>query len=237
MIRILICLIALSWAGTATADAEPPVLRFVCTIPADSPVFSAGEQLYREAMHSLGYGFEMEFRPTRRAQVDLRAGRYDGDCGRVQAFAAPALKMPVVRVDVQLAMVEAVAMTHEQRLLAMPREQLIAEGLRFGYIKGNLSVEQEITQITGIIAVGLNSPAQGLKMLSSGRIDLLIFPQVLMESALMKAQTTTPRIWGAWQRYPLYPYLHTRHQSLAPALAKSLNQRLTAPDNPVAPFQ
>lgn len=233
----LFFLLAISLSLPGLADTRPEI-RFVCTIPTNSPAFSAGERLYQHAFMQLGYGFRMEFRPARRAQVELEAGRHDGDCGRIAEFVESDHAMPVLRVDISLTSIEAVAVTYNSDLLQKTRDQLIGAKLRIGYIRGNLSVEREMTRTPTILPVGVLSPSQGLRMLSSGRLDVFIFPDLLTATAMAEAkQQTPPLVWGVWQTYALYPYLHARHQQLLPELTQALKSILEQADNPISPYQ
>lgn len=220
----------------STAEAEPPgQINFACSAQADSPEFAMALRLYQQAFASLDFNFTMYFAPPRRGQAELLSGKADGHCGDLAGLELTSDQ--VIRLELALLVTEANAYTYEAALRASTPDALFSAGPAVGVLRGGASLESLLQPWPQIDRLRVDDMAQGLKMLAAGRIQLLVVPSVLLNSHLQRNNVERPWIAATLQRYTLYPYLHRRHQALAPALTQALARTLSAPDNPLRPLQ
>lgn len=202
-------------------------ISFSCWIPPTSRYHGKLERIYREAFAALGYDFEMIYRPMQREIHEANQGISDGVCARDLSYLSSAPQSPLLRVDVVVAHAELQVWSNRPGIQINNTIQLNASPLRIGYIRGASGNETMFTKERLATAQAIIDAEVGLKMLSAGRIDLLIIIDASVKRLLPKMKLRKD-IYNVGTLYlqQAYVHLHPRHRDLLPAFTEELRRRI-----------
>lgn len=210
---------------------------FTCALPSSHPAFAVAAEMYSKAFADIGYRFQMLSRPMRRAITSANNGKVDGECARSRYIEQDDVGQRLVRVDAEVIEIVNRLWTLNPSLSGLTRDDIINGPYLVGYLNGNISADNLLIDREGDTTFKLNSIKNGLAMLAAKRIDILIAPKLQIQYAAQQAAgQQAPHSAGVFNRYPVYPYLFSRHKHLAPKLARALQKLLDDPDHPVHQF-
>ena len=230
LLIILLCIANIRAEGSRAEDIPPRYtakISFSCWIPPASQYHAKLERIYREAFAALGYDFEMIYRPMQREIHEANQGISDGVCARDVSYLSSAPQSPLLRVDVVVARTELQVWSHYPGIRIANASQLNSSPLRVGYVRGSSGNESIFTEERLATAQVLIDAEVGLKMLSAGRIDLLIIIDATVKRLLPKMQLRK-NIYNVGTLYSqqAYVHLHPRHRDLLPAFTEELRRRI-----------
>ncbi len=178
---------------------------------------------YTEAFKRLGYGFDYNIYPSKRGLIESNSGRVDGEAFRVKFGERIQKQFPnLIRVSEPISEVTYAAYAKTPAFFLKGWESLNGKDLLVGYIRGANIAEMNLPTYLGEQnRIGITDLRQGINMLASGRIDLLLSFDQPMESALRHEEFRGLDInrAGNIDRLSVYPYLHKKHAALVPKLA------------------
>lgn len=215
----------------STASQAEEKIRFLCGLDANSNYYKAYSGLYKKAFGNLGYEFEMLQRPSRRVAIDVAAGLGDGDCGRVGNLSELTQLDSLVRVNANVARVDASIWSYNPSIDLITKEDLTSGVYRIGIMRGGVLLEHQL-KLMMVKFEEIETPEMGLKMLYAGRIDLLLAPSLRVNAVLEREQAIqAPNNVGRFMALEIYPYLSKNQEHLAIPLAKELNKMLVDPSH------
>lgn len=173
------------------------------------------EKIIREAYQNLNIAIEINPLPAERSIRIANSGEPDGELYRIGGMSSRYPNLIMVPVPVNY-LEAAVFTTQPQQQLSSWKE---LEPLRIGIRRGVKFSERETRRVQIEIA---DSNAQLFQMLLAKRADVIVIAH-LNGLELIKQQKLR-KIYkaGVIARYPLYHYLHIRHQQLLADISKSL---------------
>lgn len=242
---LLSLILMLCIASTRAEDSQTPYLleptqkkslasdakkiSFSCWIPPASRYSIILGRIYREAFAALGYDFEMIYRPMQREIYEANQGISDGVCARDWSYLSGAPESPLLRVDVVVARTELQVWSNDPDIKIANAGELNASSLQVGYVRGSSGNEVIFSKERMATAQALIDAEVGIKMLSAGRIDLLIIIDATLQRLLPGMQLRND-IYNAGTLYSqkAYVHLHPRHRDLLPAFTEELRRRIPA---------
>lgn len=229
--------IAASSSGDVRQISAPPareLITFSCGVSPDSAVFFIAERFYTAAFDELGFDFKLVAMPNSRSLTEVASGRFDGECGRSDYFDQSIYQTNILRVDVALVQMQLLLWTLDPNLAALSMADISNGNYTIGYIRGTLEAEATISQQHLGIPIPVNDAAQALRMLSVGRLDFIVTPQIFMKLAMSEVPTKKqPFMVASLSSYNVYPYLHKSRASLKQDLERALNHQIMTPNNPL----
>lgn len=209
----------------ATAEANN-VIHFSCWLPPSSPIYMKLENIYRASFAALGFDFEMTYQPMQRSIQDANAGVSDGECARAYNYLSSAPESCLLRVDVVVASANLQVWSNNPAVEIANLTELNASSLRIGYRLGS-TVKPLFTPERFVQTKALVSSAIGLKMLSAGRIDLLLIHEAAAKNLIVTLQLPNP-VYNAGTviHQEAYVHLHPRHRELLSGFTAELRKRL-----------
>lgn len=179
---------------------------------------------YQEAFKRLGIPLEVELMPTQRVSAMVDSGAVDGQFMRVLAYADTHPEQ--VRVDEPIYEV-GFALWVSNPALTLPRVEDLAATSWIGIYRRGVELCQR--SLSPLVPTDrLSSVAteyDGLRMLSTGRVDYFCEIDAALQSALhspeFKGVAVRPLL-TIGDRIALYPYLSKKQAELAPRLAAVL---------------
>lgn len=228
--RSLCCwLLAVAFAWPLSGSAGSPRITLSCWIPHHVPHFIKLNNIYRDAFAALGYDFIMHHRPSLRSLQDANHGISDGECARDYNYLASAPESRMIRVDVVVASADLQVWTNDPEISISNLSELNSGKYRIGYIQGSSVTKSLLTPERLQEARGTVSGDVGIKMLSAGRIDVLIISEASVKRIQETVKLPNPIYRaGTLFRQSAYLHLHPRHATLVPALTRQLQQRIPA---------
>lgn len=192
-----------------------------CSLPPASPLYQRATRYYKRAFEALGYRLKIVALPRARENAELLAGRIDATCGRRQALERVAPGR-VVRIDLPVAGVQSELWSRQPGLQFSGLEQLPAN-TPIAYVRGTIEERALLERLPHLKVSAITDTAIGLKMLSAGRIDFFLGESTSISSAMDNLTLETPLFAvNSLLKTDAFPYLHVRHQSLAPAFTEQL---------------
>lgn len=212
--------------NTASSQAAKKI-SFSCWIPPESPYHIKLKQIYSEVFSALGYDFEMIYRPMQREIYEANQGISDGVCARDVSYLSSTPQSPLLRVEVAVAHTELQVWTHLRGIRIDNLSELNASPLRVGYVRGSSSNEMIFSEERLSAAQALINADVGLRMLSAGRIDLLVIIDATVKRLLPNMQLRNEIYYaGTLYSQQAYAHLHSRHRALLPAFTEELRRRV-----------
>lgn len=233
---------AYAWALTAGAPAYPqnpppahdtpsyhqkPTITLAYPGTDSETGFQVTRALYREAFGRLGYSVAIVPLPNQRSIIETNAGRYDGQVGRVKGFDPENQYPNLIRVREPILNLE-VAVFAIDRNLAFRSWEEISEGTWFiTSPRGAQIVDQRFSQyIDASRVIRANDFIHAARLLVFGRVDLLIASPTQIKGVLEMPEFHSAGIHKVCvlETIDLFPFLHKRHSTLAPKLARVLRE-------------
>lgn len=226
--RLIHCwLFGMLAVSSTFVHAGAPPITVSCWVPAHSPHFMALEKIYRESFAALGYEFAMVHRPLMRAIQDANHGISDGECARDTHYLDTAPNSNLLRVNVVVASAELQVWSNDPETRIGNLTELNNGFHRIGYLIGSSITKTLLTEERMKDSQALIDANIGLKMLSAGRIDVLIASEASIEIAMSELQLPHPVFHaGTLLRQSAYLHLHPRHRKLLPGLTEQLRKRI-----------
>jgi polar amino acid transport system substrate-binding protein len=218
--RIALKALALALTAPAMAPAAEPVLALATG--AREPLVSLPgqpgfvEEMVREAMRRAGYGLRVVPLPHERALQNANAGIEDGDLYRAAGFEKDYPNL--VQVTQPLLEQDFVAMSRRADIEVRGWPDLARYSV--GYVTGNKILERQLQGVARQTSVRDNP---GLfAMLAADRVDVILINRWVGYLAARHAGLVVRVHEPPLLRLPMFIYLHRKHESLAPRLAKAL---------------
>lgn len=212
--------------GCLSAPAAAPANTIILATSGDEKALISQQLtvVYREAFRRLGYAFTLEFHPHARALLDANAGRFDGAAGRVFDLNKNNDYPNLIRVEEPILELAFAAFAVNPAIRVQGWDDLKGKNWFVGYFRGVKFTERNIPlYVEEQYRVELTDPEEACRMLAAGRIDLFIEAMEAITPLLeTRAEFRAIRNVGIVEKQPMYPYLHTKHQALAPQLAAAL---------------
>ena len=212
--------LALGLTVPAMAMAAEPVL--VLATGAREPIVSLPnepgfvEELAREALRRAGYGLRVVPLPVERALLNANAGIEDGDLFRTAGFEKDYPNL--VQVPHPLLEQDFVAMTRRDDIEIRDWPDLARYSV--GLVTGSKILERRLAGINKPTSVRDN--ASLFALLAADRVDVVLIGRWVGYLAARRAGLAVRVQEPALVSVPMFIYLHRRHESLAPLLAKAL---------------
>ncbi len=218
--RSTLRVLALGLAAPAMAFAAEPVL--VLATGAREPLVSLPgqpgfvEEVAREAFRRAGYGLRVVPLPHERALQNANAGIEDGDLYRAAGFEKDYPNL--VQVPQPLLEQDFVAVSRRADIDVRGWPDLARYSV--GYVTGNKILERQLEGVAQQTSVRDN-PAL-FAMLAADRVDVVLINRWVGYLSARRAGLVVRVQEPALLRVPMFIYLHRKHESLAPQLAKAL---------------
>ncbi|RFP18255.1 ABC transporter substrate-binding protein [Duganella sp. BJB475] len=220
--RSLIRLALLPWLPWLPAMAAPakPVIN-VSTLVGDDPATDIAELVLREAYSRLGYQLEVHRLPGERTLIYANEGRMDGELYR--KLGMDRTYGNLVIVPVALLTYEIVVFTHGTSFVLHGWDSL--KPYTIGHVRG-IKIVQENT--IGMKTEAVPTMTQAFQKMMVGRTDVVVGNRlsgmaVIKQLKLDEVVVMTPPLAA----FPVYHYLHKKHEALVPQLAAVLRQMRT----------
>ncbi len=207
-----------AWAGA------PPDFVLAGTDDTKQSFYGAWLTLiYAEAFQRLGYHFVFAGYPAKRAGAMADQGQVDGEIQRVADYG---VRHPnLLRVDESHFSMRYAAYAARPMAPLAGWRSLTGTAYKIEYRSGVTLCEQALTgRVAPARLSAVASVPLGLRKLMRGRTDLFIDADRIVESYLAKDEFKDSglRKVGDMDDVAFHAFLHKRHASLAPALAKVL---------------
>lgn len=175
--------------------------------------------LMGEAFDQLGYRVEVDDPPAERALVNANAGVVDGDGPRIHDLRDIGSYPNLLRVPVELIIIDFVAFTRGDALHVDNWASLAPYNV--GIVRGWKVLEQKITSARSLVRTKTASLLFGL--LANGRIDVAVIDRLSgLAAARERAINDIRVVHPPLVRRPMYLHLHRRHAELVEPLAAVL---------------
>jgi polar amino acid transport system substrate-binding protein len=218
-------LLALFAALPGPVRAEPQRAVVMVTDQPETSYEGKWQRLaYQEAFKRLVVPLEVELMPTERVSAMVDSGAVDGQFMRVLAYAAT--HPDQVRVDESIYEVGFALWVSNPALTLSRLQDLTATSLIGIYRRGVELCQRSLSPL--VPADRLTSVAtehDGLRMLSTGRVDYFCEIDAALQSALRLPEfrgVAVRPLLTIGDRIALYPYLSSKQAELAPRLAAVL---------------
>ncbi len=214
--RSLIRLALLPWLPAMAAPAKPVVN--VSTLIGDDPATDIAELVLREAYNRLGYQLEVHRLPGERTLIYANEGRMDGELYRKLGMDRTYGNLMIVPVP--LLTYEIVVFTHGTSFILHGWDSL--KPYTIGHVRG-IKIVQENT--IGMKTEAVPTMTQAFQKMMVGRTDVVVGNRlsgmaVIKQLKLDEVVTLAPPLAA----FPVYHYLHKKHEALVPQLAAVLRQ-------------
>lgn len=211
---------------TPSSDRE---ITFTCSLAMELPLTQKLLNYYRAAFAELGYDFDMQHRPPKRALIEAVTGRSDGECARVPGFLSAEHSAQLIEIDVIIGQSAIHVWSTQDRPFSL--QELENADYIIGYNEGS----QFSAHLAHRLGNGdplqkphlqsINTTETALKMLASGR--LTHFLGVNFDIATSYEALDLPESLydsGRLAEFVAKPYLHRRHRQLAPLFTAELKK-------------
>ncbi|WP_431103689.1 hypothetical protein [Roseateles noduli] len=229
-LRALASLAAPLCVSVPALAARPRLLRFTFSRRFDDPRTQWLIAVYREALASLGVGFEFLDVPAGRAPLAIEAGEADGELGRTRAYGD--LYPSLVRVPEANNTVEfAVYAAGDSGLVDFPGWSAVrAQGLTCEHRRG---IQELAALLAREAAPGhvstVTTIEQGVRRLQLKRVALYFDVQEAVQDYLAFGDASpqvragpAPSLLRIVESTTGHAYLHRRHEALVPMLSDTL---------------
>lgn len=215
--------LALWIPGTRAASLEgqtaAPTLRF--TRIGQGPELARIESALREAYGRIGRDVEFVDMPGERAIVESNAGRTDGETARIAGMETTYEELRRVEVPLYL---------NTNSIFVFGGNKAVPSSLnalsqleRVGIVRGWKASEEATAGWRNVVNV--TSYASALQMLKLGRMDAFLGRSEDTLRALQREGLSLSDFPNrVVLRFPLFHYLHRRHEALLPAVTQELRR-------------
>lgn len=203
---------------SALAHAQDPRVMHIATLLEPDPATTIAEQVMAEAYRRLGLGLEVHRLPGERALLSANDGKLDGELYRKVGMEK--MYPHLVIVPVPLLTYEVVVFTRGTRFVVNGWESL--RPFNIGFVRGIKIIEQN-TQ--GMTIEPVATMQQAFQKMELGRTDLVVANRASGQAVVKALQledvsTLSPPLAS----FPVFHYLHRKHESLLPKLTAVLKQ-------------
>ena len=201
-------------------QAAPWPHRLELSTIANSHIQTISTEIVQHAYRQLGITTAIHALPAERALHFANSGLVDGEISRIDGLAPHYPNL--IQLPVAINYLQASAFSFDPDIRLSDWQSLAP--YRIGILRGNKFAEQGTL---GLDVQAVNTPAQLLKMLSKGRLDVIITSFVASHRLyrLLQAEASPLKLVRLQSRLPrieLYHYLHQRHRDLVPAMTRQL---------------
>ncbi|NRR34401.1 hypothetical protein HSX11_29945 [Oxalobacteraceae bacterium] len=220
---LLAVLITCHYGTAAAAEPQKKIVLVASTEVQKSLQGIWLNLIYDEAFRRLGYGFELQGVPAKRASALADHGQVDGEISRRANYSQTHPNMVLVGVSPISAQLTAFAMqplTIQDGWDSLPRT-----GLRIEYRAGVATSEEELSRrIDSAYLSSVSTTVQGLRKLAIGRTDIYIDSEETVEQATLKPEFQATKIHkvALMTSIPVHAFLHKKNATLAAPLAATL---------------
>jgi len=177
---------------------------------------------YKEIFRRLNMKVEFRDYPKKRVSMETDAGNVDGEPGRVFAYAD---KYPnLIRVEESLLYTNFSAFTARDSIPPLKGwESLKGTDYKVEYQRGTVTCEDKLPNVVKKENLSvITEQVHALKKLVSGITDLFVDEESGIITLLKTPEFKDSKIRsaGVMESFPMYPYLHKKHASLAPKIAE-----------------
>lgn len=214
--RALLQLALLPWLSAAAAP-DSAVIN-VSTLLGEDPATDVAEQVLREAYHRLGYQLAVHRLPGERTLLYANEGRMDGELYRKLGMDRQYANLIIVPVP--LLTYEIVVFTHGTDFALNGWDSL--RPYTIGHVRG-IKIVQENT--AGMRTEPVPTMTQAFQKMMVGRTDLVVGNRLSGMAVIRHLKLDEVRVLSPpLASFPVYHYLHKRHEALAAQLAAVLRQ-------------
>lgn len=200
--------------GAASAAA---VMR-VSTLLEHDPATQIAELVLAEAYKRLGMTLEVHRYPGERSLVSANDGLTDGELYRKVGMERDYPNLIIVPVPLQL--YEIVIFTRDTHFIVNGWESL--RPFTIGFVRGIKIVE---ASTVGMRTEPVPTMQQALQKMTMGRTDVVVGNRVSGLAAARALKMDDIRVLGpALASFPVYHYVHRKHEALVPRLTAVLQQ-------------
>lgn len=216
----LACLPALPMAAAranGAAEAEQKVMRISTLLEID-PATTIAEQVLGEAYKRLGMSLQVQKYPGERSLVSANDGTTDGELYRKVGMERDYPNLIIVPVPLQT--YEIVIFTRGTSFNVSGWESL--RPFTVGFVRGIKIVEQNTL---GMRTEAVPTMQQAFQKMVMGRTDVVVGNRTSGLAAIKALKLDDVRIMAPpLASFPVYHYLHKKHEALVPRLTAVLTQ-------------
>ncbi|MDE1462153.1 substrate-binding periplasmic protein [Spartinivicinus poritis] len=234
MISSFVALLSISIGGIPVyADVLIPKRALILYIPDnDGIIVSYSKAVFEELNKRTGINIKIYKLPSEQVLVNANNGNGDGVALRViniekQYSNLKRINVPIITVQ-HVLFVKKLHVANSVNDMTYLNELVVKNKFLVGYLKGSQKAESELAKLSKENKVALNNPMQAFQLLKIGEIDLyLAGPGITSRSILNKYfHRSGIQELGIFSQFPLYPYLHKKHEKLMPLCEKALKSML-----------
>ncbi|UTF61305.1 hypothetical protein [Gilvimarinus sp. DA14] len=233
MIAYLTLLIGLFTAFDAhpQPSSATPTIVFTCSVAKEIPSLKILESYYREAFAALGYGFEMQHRPSKRSLAEARSGMSDGECARVTEHFTQGSSQDDHLIPIPVVVASSTINIWSRKPGQISIGQLMRPENNICYVSGSNAGPDWLRQHVSAAAdtapttFAVTNYETGLRMLSFGRITHCIGPQISLLAAAQKT-SLSGQVFNNGELFSIDagPLLNVKHKDMAADFTRELQK-------------
>jgi len=178
--------------------------------------------IYTEISKRLSMKIELRTYPPKRTSIEADAGKVDGEAARPYRYADEHFNL--IRVEESIVNVNFLAFTAQDSIPALNGwDSLKGTDYKVEYRRGIKTTEDNLPMVVKKENLStITEMVHGLKKLVSGRTALFVDEESGVLTLLQTPEFKESKIRsaGVMESFPVYPYLHKKHASLAPKMAE-----------------
>ncbi|GAA5317544.1 MAG: hypothetical protein AseanaTS_27490 [Candidatus Pelagadaptatus aseana] len=189
---------------------------FGCATKFNGHIYNGFKTAAEKIFEKIGYGFRMVHMTRLREQTELEKGNIDGTCARTEYYLRQVSRNALM-IDVPT------VIDHLEVYSNTPGRQLrtfedFSPSDRIGIVNGTNILKKELEPISDQV-ITVSDVRTGLTMLSSGKLDLFVDFQRLVNEHIQRVPLNSS-IYGAGRvaSYFYYPAIHQKHEKLLPEI-------------------
>lgn len=194
--------------------ADPPITRELRLARNPDLTSEVDGLVLRDLYQRIGVKLSVIEMPANRATVEAKEGRVDGEVNRIRAYGeiAPML----IRIDPPIHLLSISAL---YRKGSTTKVQTLADLAPYtvGYVRG-IKFAEEMAK-SGAHGVATDSPDQLVKMLQTGRVDVIVNGTVTTRFELNMLGISDGIDSTVLLKMPLHHYLHEKNRDMVPTIA------------------
>ncbi|WP_373974303.1 transporter substrate-binding domain-containing protein [Chitinibacter sp. SCUT-21] len=208
--RVFSALLFLSFSTLSLAQGP---IKLVTIVPLESPTGQVQVRFINDLFARIHTPVQLVFRPAKRAELEFKAGHFDGDAGRTGEFAKQ--NPSALRVEPSFFSLPVFAITRELKITQWSE----LYGRKVGYIRGVVLVENQLQQRSPLSPS--DSASACVRMLKARRIDVCILSAGIPPDAEF-TQAKPALVLSEFTHLTTHLWLLPRHQPLARQLSSAL---------------
>ncbi|WP_410500084.1 substrate-binding periplasmic protein [Chitinibacter sp. S2-10] len=197
-----------------SAQAVEPV-RLVTSVNPALPASPAHRLLFKDWFGRINTPFTLEYRPNRRAEIEFKNGKFDGDVARISLFTQ---NYPTaIRVDPSYLALEYYAISNALEI----RQWSDLYQHSIAYMLGTRAVENQLSQSSQLNPV--NTARACLAMVQTRRVDVCVIQNGTITEAQLESAKTQFKV-QLFATLNVHLWLAPTQQKLAQQLSAALIQ-------------